>query len=355
MTSRRAGGETVRNNIVLRKITGLSIKVYNTVIKWKWLNGDSWFPTKCRNFLVLLVCNSRELQASFGNLHPDRTFYVIRDPHRKAGLFAVHSFVVGHIKTAIERGLIPVVDMQHYPNYYYTDQETIGRVNWWEHCFKQPSPYTLEEVYRSRNVILCHGLYDGQLSEILEPDKILQNHEIVSNYIQLSMTAKKICEKEWKELTGDKKRILGVKCRGTDYLGLKPVGHSVLPSVKMTIDKIEELSEAWGNEIGKYDAVFAATEDETILQGLKEHFGDRLIYNECGRFGDTGENGLFDVINKGHDAQYKYEKMMDYLVTTYCLSRCDALIAPMVNGTLGALRMKGEYEKVYIFRLGNYQ
>lgn len=355
MINRETDGETAGKNIILRKITGLYIRMYNALIKWKWLNGDSWFQTKCRNFLVLLVCNSRELQASFGKMHPDRTFYVIRDPHRKAGLFAVHSFVVGHIKAARERGLIPIVDMQHYPNYYYTDQETIGRVNWWEYCFEQPAPYSLEEVYHSKNVILCHGLYDGQLSEILEPDKILQNHEIVSNDMKLSAQAQKVCETEWSKLTKNKKRILGVKCRGTDYLGLKPFGHSVLPSVQMTVDKIEELSEVWGNELGRYDAVFAATEDEKILQGLKEHFGDRLIYNECYRFEDTGGNGLFDVINKGHDAQYKYEKMMDYLVTTYCLSRCDALIAPMVNGTLGALRMKGEYEKIYIFQLGNYQ
>ena len=91
------------------------------------------------------------------------------------------------------------------------------------------------------------------------------------------------------------------------------------------------------------------------MQGLKEHFKEELVFNDYSRFKNTGSTGLFDVINKGHGAQYKYEKMMDYLATTYCLSKCDALIAPMVNGTLGALRMKGGYEKVYIFQLGNYQ
>lgn len=279
---------------------------------------------------------------------------MIRDPHRKAGLFAVHNFVLGHIKEAVARGMIPVVDMQYYPNYYYTDKETIGRVNWWEHCFKQPFPYTLAEVYQSRNVVLCHGMYDGQLSEILETDKILQSHQLVSKYMQLSSEAQKVCENEWNRIIGNRKRVLGVKCRGTDYLGLKPFGHSVLPSVQMTIQKIEELREDWAKENGKYDAIFVATEDEGILQGLKEHFKDELICNDCYRFEDTGTAGLFDVIGKGHDARYKYEKMMDYLVTTYCLSKCDGLIAPMVNGTLGALRMKGEYEKVYIFQLGNY-
>lgn len=345
----------MQENISFSKITGFIIKVYNHIIRWKWLNSNLWFTRKCRNLLVYLVCNSRELYASFGNLNPDKVFYIIRDPHRKAGLFAVHSFVLGHIREAVERGMIPIVDMQHYPNYYYSDRETIGRVNWWEYCFKQPFPYTLEEVYHSRNVVLCHGMYDGQLSEILDTDKILESHQIVSKYMQLNSEAEKICEHEWHKIIGDNKKILGVKCRGTDYLGLKPFGHSVLPSVQMTIEKIEELIDVWGKETGEYDAIFVATEDENILKGLKEHFKDKLICNDCYRFEDTGSAALFNVIGNAHDARYKYEKMMDYLVTTYCLSKCDALIAPMVNGTLGALRMKGIYEQVYIFRLGNYQ
>lgn len=345
----------MQSDISYSKVTGLLMKIYHHIIKWKWLNSNLWFPTKCRNFLVYLVCNSRELHASFGRKNPDKVFYVIRDPHRKAGLFAVHDFVLGHIREAISREMIPIVDMQYYPNYYYTDQETIGRVNWWEYCFKQPFPYTLEEVYHSCKVVLCHGMYAGQLSEILDEDKVRQSHELVLRYMQLSSEAEKICEYEWKKIIGNNKRILGVKCRGTDYLGLKPFGHSVLPSIQMTIQKIEELKELWGQEVGKYDAIFVATEDENILQSLKAHFKDELICNDCYRFADTGHTGLFDVISKGHDARYKYEKMMDYLVTTYCLSRCDALIAPMVNGTLGALRMKGAYERVYIFRLGNYQ
>lgn len=345
----------MQNGIAFHKVTGLLMKAYHHIIKWKWLNSNFLLVEKCRNLLVYLVCNSRELHASFGNLNPDKVFYVIRDPHRMAGLFAVHALVVGHIRTAIERGMIPIVDMQHYPNYYYNDKETIGRINWWEYCFLQPFPYTLEEVYHSRNVVLCHGMYDGQLSEILDADKILQSHSLVSKYIKLCPEAEKIYEEEWSRIRGGSRRILGVKCRGTDYVGLKLFGHAIMPSIQMTIEKIEEMKRIWEEEIGEYNAIFVATEDENILQGLKEHFKEELVFNDYSRFKNTGSTGLFDVINKGHGAQYKYEKMMDYLATTYCLSKCDALIAPMVNGTLGALRMKGGYEKVYIFQLGNYQ
>lgn len=342
-------------SIILKRLTGFIIKLYNHIIAWKILNSDLWFFRKCKNFLVYLVCNSKELYACFGKLNPDKTFYVIRDPHRKAGLFAVHSFVVGHIRHAVKNGMIPIVDMQHYPNMYYTDKETIGKMNWWEFCFKQPFPYSLEEVYHSKNVVLCNGLYDGQLSEIFDEEKILENHEIVSKYMKLSSKAEKLCDEEWKRIVADDEKVLGVKCRGTDYTGLKPFGHSICPSAQMTIEKIEELTEKWRADGFNYERIFIATEDEEILCALKEHFKERVVYNECYRFKETGDNGLFDIMHNGYDSKWRYEQLMDYLITTYCLSRCDALIAPIVNGTLGALRIKGKYENSYIFQLGNYQ
>lgn len=336
------------------KFVGYIIKIYNRVIRWKILNSDFRFFEKFRNFMVYLVCNSKELRASFGKENPDITFYVIRDPSRMAGLFAVHHYVVKHIKDAVERGMIPIIDTKHYPNLYYMDRETIGRVNWWEYCFKQPYPYTLEDVYRSKNVILCSGNYDRQLSEIFDPDAIMKSHDIIIKYMQLSPEAKEICEKEWKHIKGDAQRILGVKCRGTDYTSLKLHGHGIVPSTQMTIDKIEELLYQWGEKAGQpYDCIFVATEDEEILSALRKHFGDLVVYNKSDRFRNVGNQGLFDI-NKKKNFQYKYRQLMDYLVATYCLAQCDGLIAPRVNGTLGAMRMKGKYDDVYIFHLGNY-
>ena len=50
----------------------------------------------------------------------------------------------------------------------------------------------------------------------------------------------------------------------------------------------------------------------------------------------------------------KEDDMKNYLISTYILAMCDALIAPPVGGTLGAVRIKGKYEHMYIFRLGLY-
>ena len=53
----------------------------------------------------------------FGNLNPDKIFYVIqRTPG--FGLFSNLSFVLNHIKIAKDFGFIPVVDMENFPSIY---------------------------------------------------------------------------------------------------------------------------------------------------------------------------------------------------------------------------------------------
>ncbi|MCI8966550.1 MAG: hypothetical protein HFH75_03035 [Lachnospiraceae bacterium] len=51
----------------------------------------------------------------------------------------------------------------------------------------------------------------------------------------------------------------------------------------------------------------------------------------------------------------KRQAMQEYLREIYLLARCDALIAPVIGGTLGAVRIKGGFEKQYFFKLGQYE
>lgn len=336
------------------RIVGYIIKIYNRVISCKILNSNIWFFEKCSNFLVHLMCNSKEIKASFGKENPDITFYVIRDPSRLAGLFSVHHFVVEHIKEALARDMIPIVDMQYYPNYNYIGGKDIGRVNWWEICFEQPFPYTLDEVYRSKNVILSSGIYDGQVSEIFCPEKILESHEIIKRYLRLNTEVEQMCRLEWERVKETSNKVLGVICRGTDYMGMRPHGHAIVPSVQMVIERIEELLQEWGERSGKtYDRIFVATEDEQILNDLKRYFKEFVVFHDCHRYTERGNKELA-YINKHRDSEQKKRSLIDYLITIYCISQCDGLIGPRVNGTLGALRMKGKYDDLFIFQLGNY-
>ena len=55
------------------------------------------------------------------------------------------------------------------------------------------------------------------------------------------------------------------------------------------------------------------------------------------------------------DAEKCSNITLEYFVSILLLSECDALIAPLVGGTLGAMRIKGKYDKVYITQLGSYK
>jgi hypothetical protein len=100
--------------------------------------------------ISVLNCRKRH----YGKLYPEKTFYVIRRPEPGAGLFSNFHWALGHIIYAQKEKYIPIVDMKNYKTYYNEIESINGSKNAWEYYFEQPSSYTLEQVYKSKNVIL---------------------------------------------------------------------------------------------------------------------------------------------------------------------------------------------------------
>ena len=72
-----------------------------------------------KRFIQLYVCNSRriysdagEVRKSYGQLHKDKTFYVIGVDEGWCGKFAIIVHQLTHIAYAVENGLLPVVDLK---------------------------------------------------------------------------------------------------------------------------------------------------------------------------------------------------------------------------------------------------
>ena len=84
------------------------------------------------------------------------TYYIIRRQAEGTGLFARYNMFAGHIRYALSKGWIPVVDMQNYPNTYLAP-EKLGKENSWEYFFEQPLRIGLEYAYNGENVILSNG------------------------------------------------------------------------------------------------------------------------------------------------------------------------------------------------------
>lgn len=337
--------------MIKERINGAIIKSYNAVISCAFLNKRNRLCRRIRAMFYHNICYG--CRARFGSLHPDRTFYVIRCPKSELGFFGLWNYVVGRLRDAAAIGAEPVVDWQYYPNDYLLEDRLVGKVNAWEYFFKPMSGVSLSEVYRSQNVIMSdnNGRYESTLAETEEPENLLESNRLIKKYIILNEETQEICDKEYDRLEMDKFRVLGVKLRGTDFKETQPKYHTIAPDVECTARVIEEKAIEWG----AYDKIFVATEDEMMFEQMKSIYGERLLYNETQRFGSTNGkwlNELFDERDGGED--YKRTRMLEYLVSIYLLSKCDALIAPVVGATLGAMRMKGQYEHYFLIRLGSY-
>jgi hypothetical protein len=330
----------------MKHLNGTVIKIYNFIISTRFINKNNKICRRLRKMLFHNICF--ECNAWFGKLNPDKKLYLVRCPQETMGLFGVYNYVVEHLKKADSINAIPVIDWQYYPNSSLLDDDAVGRENAWEYYFEQPGCISVAECYKSKNVIMSNGIGMESLIETFQEDKLKESHRVIEKYIRLNSKVSEYIDNEYNQLGMKNSRILGILCRGTDFTHEKPKGHTICATAQQTIAKIEEKQKEWG----KFDKIFLATEDEGIFNEMQKYYGDRLIYCQKHRVKYTGKwlNELYD--EGGYEE--KREQMLEYLASIYLLAKCDALIAPNVGGTVGALRIKGGYENSYIFRLGNY-
>ena len=292
----------------------------------------------------------RERKVSWGVENPDKFFFIVRRAQCKAGLFSLVMTNMGLVKYALDKGYIPVIDMQSDRN-TYLDEEQVGKLNAWEFYFEQPCGYSLEDVSRSRNVILSSGLI-GE-NNFFPEDRTIRNVEeywmwrkLFQRYFHVKkdiMEEAEILKKEW--FHGE--RVLGVLCRGTDYTNTKPKGHPVQPEISDVIGKVDEVLQRQ-----RCIYVYLATEDDDIYAAFKRQYGEKLKALKTRRYHNTGKENINDISAKSGESKYQLGR--DYLITILLLADCNCLVAGSAGGTLGALLMGKEYEYQYVFDLGTY-
>lgn len=306
--------------------------------------------------LLLFHFEKRECKKKYGNKNPDKVFYVIRASGKEAGLFALYISVINEVYYSLEKGWVPVVDFTNGSTQYNEDFPVRGYLwNAWEYYFEQPqSEYILDEIYQSKNVVLSGWRlnYNGNKpclwdDNILENDKIQLINSFILKYGKIQpdviMKIKNVKEKYF----ANKKNVLGVFVRGTDYIAFKPKGHQIQPSLDEVIIKIKYFLEIHKD----IDGIFVETEDDLIYQRLRSEFGTRIFTNQSKRIKDYSGQEYIANIFQGN--QYKHG--LDYLIATVLLSECKYLVATRAGGSDAALVMNNnQYTDKYIFDLGIY-
>ena len=249
---------------------------------------------------------------SLGSLNPDKIFYVIqRSPGR--GMFSNVTFVVNHIKVAKDYGFIPIVDMQNFTTLYNEKNKICKTENAWEYYFEQTSNYSLEEVYKSKNVILIEDIFYKTAGFFYSVNESEELKKIFDKYIVLNKSKLKLASYLKKKLFQNKK-ILGVHFRGTGYkLGRQP--HPA--TIKQMKNKIKKIIST-----DKYEKIFLVTEDLYNFNGIINEFQNKVIYLK-NSIREKDSNTAFDTYPR---TRHRYKLGRDILIETCLLSHCDGYL-----------------------------
>lgn len=294
----------------------------------------------------------RQRRFSYGNEHPDKTFYVIGVPSTTAGLFAIVKSVFCHICYATKQGFIPVVDMQNIKN-QLSDGNDMGK-NAWELYFQQPGGYNLDDISRSKNIIKSCSLpypegveigFDTSMDEAFHTEF----SPLYKKYVVPTPEIAKYAQQKLDVVIGARQHVLGVLCRGTDYSENKPSGHPIQPTAEQAIIKAKEVMSQNG-----FEYVFLATEDQRIYNAFHDAFGNKLLFSGQKLYnGMNGKKFLSELSINNYSE--KWHNIVDYFSTIYILSKCDGLLAGLTCGSICAYLMPNAYYYTYFWDLGRYR
>lgn len=289
------------------------------------------------------VCNGHE--------YADKTFYIVRRREVYTGLFSDFIAYVYKTKLALDKGYIPIVDMQTSQN-MYLKEEQIGKVNAWEYFFRQPGGYSLENTLKAKNVIWGSG-YTEELFPYMDVKYLLDEksgfslyQQIAQQYFNLSVEAQEMVEHFFDSVLKGHK-VLGVLCRGTDYTSNKPTGHPIQPDIEQMFAKLDDVMEKY-----QCTKIFLGTEDKEIYSRFLEKYGEKVTTSRKQFITYNGENAIGKLIQE--NVKDLKAEGMEYLVTIALLARCDCFVGGHTSGTVGVMLMNDRFEYKYIFDLGVY-
>ena len=181
----------MKKNILYRS---LSFVWRKTILKWY------------RNYIKNRVEKYwTEHKVRRGKENKDKTFYVIRRRDLYCGLFSLVLTNLARINEAVNKGYIPVIDMQNDFNIYLAEDK-IGKENAWEYFFEQPAGYSLQDISKSKNVINGSGAVPAMFPYLDvrfllgETGELEYWRELTRRYIRVNFSILEMVEKNMQNI-----------------------------------------------------------------------------------------------------------------------------------------------------------
>jgi hypothetical protein len=331
-----------------KNLLGKSIFYVSSEKDFHFNNGKLIYKTYCSLEIMTSLFWSCDI-ISFGEEHPDKTFYLIKNRLGTSGLADMVKFTLFRVAMVSEKAehYIPVIDFSLPEDNQFTHGD--GR-NAWTLLFDQVSDIPLEEVYRSKNVIISHDHLELFNPYVREYDYFINWSSMFKQYLKINSTTQQYVEKLYLSvIPQNKKRILGVIGRGTDYNSSKarwvqrPMNHA---------DFVAQVNQIY--TMGGYDSVFLGTEDAQIFDLFQNSpLKNVLCYVEQERidYSDSKNNDLLISEIRSRDHSDGYQDTLRYFGIIYILAKCTSLVSNVIcGGTQMAKALNdGAYESVIIF------
>ena len=310
------------------------------------------------------IKNNTECGMVFGNENPGKTFYLISIDEGWCGLFAIVVHQLGHIARAVDKGMIPVVDLQNNPSQYLA-ADKIFQENAWEYFFEQPvmkpggGAYSLADVNKAKNVVInkttfsdLESIYYFGYKDYNDASKINHLKKYYEKHIRLNAETARFVERKHAELFANKNRVIGVHCRGTDFTALKPPGHPIQPRPESVIEKCDELI-----KLHDCDALYLATEDAGIYSLFEKHYGGFLIRDNGSRWNveDLKNNHSNCNLMAGKSKAAIIQNGLEYIGNMCLLTKCKIFAGSATRGSMCVKLMPNHFEYEHSFDLGYYQ
>ena len=143
--------------------------------------------------------------------------------------FVIQSKVETVARYAKSKGFIPVINLKMAGTSFYQNNSDDDI---WSKFYEQPEGYTLDEVYKSKNVYFVTPFYNGSVQSTLM-ERMAGNTQLSwVNGVYNTRVKKYIQERLEKYLPAPSK-TLGVLARGTDYINTHLHNHPIHASKEM--------------------------------------------------------------------------------------------------------------------------
>ncbi len=344
-------------SVLKKQVISLKVrhkKLYFFIFSIRKLNDKEFIDLVLNRKNIINLCN-------YGKENKDKLIYFIDIKSDAMGFGAFFRWALHILYDADCIKAIPVIRFgEGCP--YLEKEKFMNTNNPYEYYFNQPTEYSVDDIYKSHNVIMFNGWslvrIDENLGIIKSPDDMPVGYQNITNeyletlgliikkYIKLNnhtenfinRSIEKIFPKDWKY-----KKILAVHVRGTDF-ALHWDQH---PNIVQAEDFFYAIDKALLEKNFQY--IFLATDDSARLELFKSRYKEKLLYfNDVHR--SSGKvNVSFEKNDRLHN---NYLNGLEVLRDMYTMAYCNGFIAGLSQVSVStriinrSLDKQFDYEKI---------